>query len=88
LLELIERKRRAGKDVIASREEERDEEAGGADVVDLMKYLKESLAGGGIEHARSRERRRPRAASRRADKSSEGRKTTPRKRAPRRTATR
>ncbi len=72
VLRLIERKRKAGEDVIAAPAAVEAEEGGGADIVDLMKYLKESVAG---ERSPTRERRQPIAAKR---------KTTARPKAPKR----
>src|SRR5262249_42644962 len=42
LLQLIEAKRRAGKDVVAAPPPPEEAETAGAEIVDLMKYLKES----------------------------------------------
>lgn len=64
LLELIESKRRAGKDVVAAPQAPDEEESSGAEIVDLMKYLKESIAGKSTETA-PRERKSPRAAKKR-----------------------
>ena len=61
LTALIERKRRAHEDVVELPEEE-SEEAPNADVIDLMQYLKRSLAGE-EDRTGARERKRPRAAA-------------------------
>jgi DNA end-binding protein Ku len=61
LTALIERKRRAREDVVELPEAESQEEPN-ADVIDLMQYLKRSLAGE-EDRAASRERKRPRAAA-------------------------
>ena len=65
LLELIEKKRSRGADVIAARDV-RFEDSSGAQIVDLLQYLKDSIAGGGGARAESapNERKRPRAAER------------------------
>ncbi len=67
LLDLIEAKRRAGRDVVAAPEAADEEESAGAEIVDLMKYLKESIAAESGEPATG-ERKRPRAAKRKTGK--------------------
>ena len=62
LQRLIEKKRKAGKDVIAAPAEAETEDGGSAEIVDLMKYLKASVTG---ERSASRERKQPMAAKRR-----------------------
>jgi DNA end-binding protein Ku len=62
---LIEKKRKAGKDVIAAPAEVETEDGGSAEIVDLMKYLKESVTG---ERSTPRERRQPIAAKRKPTK--------------------
>ena len=64
LLELIEKKRSKGADVIAARDV-RYEDSSGAQVVDLLQYLKDSIAGARAESSPN-ERKRPRAAEREA----------------------
>ncbi len=61
LQRLIEKKRKAGKDVIAAPAEVETEDGGSAEIVDLMKYLKASVTG---EGSASRERKQPMAAKR------------------------
>ena len=61
LQRLIEKKRKAGKDVIAAPAETEPEDGGSAEIVDLMKYLKASVAG---EQSAPRERKQPMAAKR------------------------
>ncbi len=60
LLELIERKHRAGRDVIAA-QDARFEDSTGAQIVDLLQYLKDSIAGS--SPAAPSGRKRPRAAA-------------------------
>jgi len=62
LLELIEKKRSKGADVIAARDV-RFEDSSGAQIVDLLQYLKDSIAGARADNAPN-ERKRPRAAER------------------------
>ena len=64
LLALVERKRKAGKDVIATQINP-SEESIGAQIVDLMEYLKKSIAGGSTEPAERS--KRPRSAKPKAD---------------------
>jgi len=61
LLELIEQKRSKGTDVIAATDV-RFEDSSGAQIVDLLQYLKDSIAGGA--KSAPNERKRPRAADR------------------------
>lgn len=61
LLELIEKKRSQGTDVIAA-SDVRFEDSSGAQIVDLLQYLKDSIAGGA--KSTPNERKRPRAANR------------------------
>jgi len=63
LLELIEKKRSNGADVIAARDV-RFEDSSGAQIVDLLQYLKDSIAGGARTQSAPNERKRPRAADR------------------------
>jgi DNA end-binding protein Ku len=63
LLELIETKRSRGADVIAARDV-RFEDSSGAQIVDLLQYLKDSIAGGARSDSTANERKRPRAAER------------------------
>jgi DNA end-binding protein Ku len=62
LLKLIERKRAAGRDVIAAPEAPEEDAQTTGEVVDLMKYLKDSLA---AANRTTGERRSPHAAGRR-----------------------
>ena len=62
LLELIEKKRSKGADVIAARDV-RFEDSSGAQIVDLLQYLKDSIAGG-AKSAAPTDRKRPRSAAR------------------------
>ena len=62
LLELIDAKRRAGEDVLAAPPPV-EEEAAGAEIVDLMKYLKDSIT---AETGDTERRKQPRAAKRKA----------------------
>jgi DNA end-binding protein Ku len=65
LLELIDRKRSKGTDVIAA-SDVRFEDSSGAQIVDLLQYLKDSIAGG-TKSATPAERKRPRSAARDAE---------------------
>ena len=78
LLELIESKRRAGKDIVAAPQAPDEDEATGAEIVDLMKYLKESIAGKGAETS-PRERKSPRAAKKRTASAQPKNKSVPAK---------
>ena len=64
LLALIEKKRSAGKDVIAMRVNA-EEESVGAKIVDLMEYLKKSIGGGAAE--KTDRSKRPRSAKRKVE---------------------
>jgi DNA end-binding protein Ku len=61
LLELIDKKRSKGTDVIAARDV-RFEDSSGAQIVDLLQFLKESIAG--AKNTAPAERKRPRSAAR------------------------
>jgi DNA end-binding protein Ku len=63
LLALIEKKRKGGKDVIAAQVNQEDE-AVGAQIVDLMEYLKKSIGGDAAEP--TEKPKRPRSAKRKA----------------------
>jgi DNA end-binding protein Ku len=67
LVTLIEVKRRAGKDVVAAPPEPEEPEAGGAEIVDLMKYLKDSITGKAANVASSKGKA-PQAAKRKNTK--------------------
>ena len=67
LMKLIEAKRRAGKDVVAAPVAPEEPESTGAEIVDLMKYLKESITGKAA-NAESSKRKVPQAAKRKTPK--------------------
>jgi DNA end-binding protein Ku len=77
LLALIDKKRSKGTDVIAARDV-RFEDSSGAQIVDLLQYLKDSIAGGAKSAAPS-ERKRPRSAAR-DDKAEDAKRPATKKR--------
>lgn len=81
LMALIEKKRSKGTDVIAARDV-RFEDSAGAQIVDLLQYLKDSINSGGARSDASPKAKRPRQAPRErtAAKQQAGKRTTKRAR--------